>query len=124
MAVSNIQSIASRRRSPVREVQDEIRQMERSIDGALAENGELIAKMIRVGQVAKLSPAAGQKALERAIECLTAGTRMRALALATHEDLRGVVGKIDLRELGWGDMDDSPSDIAQDAGAATPAVAR
>lgn len=109
MTASNIQSITSRRRSPVREVQDEIRQMERSIDGTLADNGALIAKMLRVAQVAKVKPETGQQALERAVECLTLGTRMRALAIQTHEDLREVVGKIDLRELGWGDLDESPS---------------
>lgn len=98
------------RRSPAREVQDDIRHLERTIDEALAGGGTLLSRMLTAGSMAGLPPADGQAAIERTLACLGAGTSMRAEALAVHQQLREISGKIDLRELGWGGLVDSPSD--------------
>lgn len=95
--------------SPARLVQNDFRALEATIDEAIASGGELIGRMMRVGQLASLSPGDGQKAVEAAAACLNAGIQMRAHALDAHEELRSIAGRVRLRELGWGDLVDSPS---------------
>lgn len=96
------------RHSPARVVQEEIRGLEQTIDEAIAGGGSLLARMVTVGTAAALPPSAGQAAIERAIACLSAGSTMRAEAIAVHDELRKISGKVDLRELGWGDLVNSP----------------
>lgn len=110
MAEPQLRLTQRSRRSPAREVQDDIRHLERTIDEAIAGGGTLLSRMLTAGSMAGLPPADGQAAIERTVACLDAGTSMRAEALAVHQQLREISGKIDLRELGWGGLVDSPSD--------------
>lgn len=113
------------RHSPAREVQEDIRGLEQVIDDAIAGGGNLLHRMIQVGKAANVAPDAGQAVIERTIACLVAGSTMRAEALAVHSELRGITGKIDLRELGWGDLVNSPETalVAKEPAALEPAAA-
>jgi hypothetical protein len=95
-------------RSPAREIQDQIRAMEGGIDQALADGGELIGKILRTGRIAGLHAVQVQRPIERVIASLTVGTQMRASIHGAHQDLRHLLKKIDLPELGWGDLGPSP----------------
>lgn len=78
------------------------------IDGALAGGSRLLADMLVAGGEGGILPQMSQRAIERMHECLKAGIEMRALAIATHHDLRKIMGRIDMVELGWGDGEDCP----------------
>ena len=91
-----------------RRVQIGINELKSTIDGALADSGRLLADILVAGQDGNILPQASQRALERMHECLKAGIEMRALAIATHHDLRKIMGRTDLIAVGWGDMGDSP----------------
>lgn len=108
------------RHSPVREVQNDIRLLEQHIDETLAGGSDLLARMLRTGKLAGVRPEDGQTAIEAAAACLQAGVAMRAHALDTHERLREITGLINLRELGWGDLVDSPS--SRTSGVGEPAT--
>ena len=80
-----------------------------TIDGALADGGRLMAEMITAGQESGVLPQTSQRAIERVHECLKAGLQMRALAVATHHDLRKIMGRMDLDIVGFGDVGPTPS---------------
>lgn len=111
MAEPQLRLAPRSRHSPARDVQEDICHLERTIDQAIAGGGTLLSRMLTAGSMAGLPPAEGQTAIERAVACLGAGTSMRAEALAVHQELREISGKIDLRELGWGGLVDSPSSV-------------
>ncbi len=94
-----------------RRVQIGVNDLKATIDGALAEGGRLMANMLVAGQEAGVLPQTGQRALERVHECLRAGIEMRALAIATHHDLRKIMGKVDLDVVGFGDVGHSPENL-------------
>ncbi len=108
------------RRSPAREVQQDIHAFERKIDEALADGGTLLASMLRVGTMANVAAGSGQAALERTMEALDAGVTMRARILDVHDELRDIVSTLDLRELGFGALVDSPKTNAEPRGSVTP----
>ena len=87
-----------------RRVQVGINGLKTTIDGALADGGRLMADILTAGQEGKILPQMSQRAIERMHECLRAGIEMRALAIATHHDLRKIMGQLNLEEVGWGDM--------------------
>jgi len=91
-----------------RRVQIGINELKTTIDGALADGSRLMADILNAGQEAKVLPQMSQRAIERMHDCLKAGIEMRALAIATHHDLRKIMGKIDLDAVGYGDTDPSP----------------
>jgi hypothetical protein len=91
-----------------RRVQIGINELKSTIDGALADSSRLMAEILIAGQEAHILPQATQRAVERIHACLTAGLEMRSLAIATHHDLRKIMGRTNLTEVGWGDLGDSP----------------
>lgn len=86
-----------------RRVQVGINNIEEVIDGALADGSRLLADILNAGQEGHILPQITQRSIERMHDCLKAGIEMRALAIATHHDLRKIMGQIDMVELGWGD---------------------
>jgi hypothetical protein len=92
-----------------RRVQIGINDLKSTIDGALADGSRLMAEILNAGQEAKVLPQLSQRAIERMHDCLRAGIEMRALAIATHHDLRKVMGQIDLEAVGYGDTETSPA---------------
>jgi|SRR6187402_3416948 len=92
-----------------RRVQIGINELETVIDGALADGGRLMADMLNSGQEAGVLPQSSQRAIERIHQCLKAGIEMRALAIATHHDLRKIMGQTDLDAVGYGDIGESPA---------------
>lgn len=84
--------------------------LETVIDGALADGSRLMTDILLAGQEGKILPQVTQRAIERMHECLKAGIEMRALAVATHHDLRKIQGRIDMDALGWGGGDGCPGD--------------
>lgn len=96
------------RHSPAREVQEDIRGLEEGIDSVLAGNADLLSRMLRVGQRAGLARADGQPAIDLAIASLQSGSTMRTQVLDLHDQLRSIGDRIDLKELGWGDLVPSP----------------
>jgi hypothetical protein len=105
------------RHSPAREVQEEIRELEHGIDSVLAGNADLLARMLRVGQRAGLPLADGQPAIDLAIASLQSGSTMRTQVLNLHDQLRSIGDRIDLKELGWGDLVPSPKTARADSAA-------
>lgn len=97
-----------------RRVQIGINELKSTIDGALADGGRLLADILVAGQDGHVLPQTSQRAIERMHECLKAGIEMRALAIATHHDLRKIMGKLDLAAVGWGDFENSPGIDAGD----------
>jgi len=91
-------------------VQFGIHALESTIDGALADGGRLMADMLNAGQEVGVRPQISQRALERMHECLKAGIAMRAQIIATHHDLRKIMGQVDLQALGYGDGADCPKE--------------
>jgi len=85
-----------------------INDLKATMDGALADGGRLLADILAAGQEAGIVPQTTQRAIERMHECLGVGIQMRALAIATHHDLRKIMGRIDLVAVGWGDTGPSP----------------
>lgn len=114
MAEANLKVVSHPHRSPVRDVQDRVRAVESSHDETIAGIGDLVAGMARFGAAAKVGQVEGQQALDRVVQTLVAAARMRALVIAAHQDMREAYGTLDLRELGFGAMDDSP-DVAKGA---------
>jgi hypothetical protein len=98
-----------------RRVQIGINELKGTIDGALADSGRLLADILTAGQEAGILPQTTQRAIERMHECLSAGIQMRALAIMTHHDLRKIVGRVNLAEVGWGDTGPSPGGMADPA---------
>jgi len=92
-----------------RRVQIGINELKVTIDGALADGGRLFADILNAGQEAHVLPQVSQRAIQRMHECLKAGIEMRALAIATHHDLRKIMGQLDLQAVGYGDTELSPS---------------
>ena len=88
--------------------------LEGVIDGALADGSRLLTDMLMACQEGRLLPQMTQRAIERMHECLKAGIEMRSLAISTHHDLRKVMGRIDMVELGWGNGEDCPPAIGDD----------
>jgi len=101
-----------------RRVQIGINDLKATIDGALVDGGRLFTEILGAGREASILPQATQRVVERMHECLKAGIEMRALAIATHHDLRKIMGRTDLIAVGWGDLGDSPviTDAADEAG--------
>ncbi|WP_294394473.1 hypothetical protein [uncultured Sphingomonas sp.] len=91
-----------------RRVQIGINDLKTTIDGALVDGGKLMGDIITAGQQAGTLPQTSQRAIERMHECLRAGIEMRALAIATHHDLRKIMGQTDLEAVGFGDLGHSP----------------
>ena len=87
-----------------------INALETAIDQTLAEGSRLMADMFAAGQDLEVIPQVSQRALEHMQECLRVGLQMRAQAITTHHDLRKIMGKLDLQELGFGDQADCPPD--------------
>jgi len=92
-----------------RRVQIGINELKSTIDGALADGSRLMADILCAGHEAKVLPQVSQRAIERMHECLKAGIEMRALAIATHHDLRKIMGRTNLPAVGFGDMEPSPA---------------
>lgn len=82
--------------------------LEEVIDGALADGSRLLSEILMAGQEGRILPQITQRAIERMHECLRAGIEMRSLAVSTHHDLRKIMGKIDMVELGWGLGEECP----------------
>ena len=99
-----------------RRVQIGINDFKGTIDGALADGSRLMSDILCAGQEARILPQLSQRAIERMHECLKAGIEMRALAIATHHDLRKIMGKLDLQTVGYGDVDPSPAMPVGDEG--------
>ena len=91
-----------------REVQDGIRRIEGSIDAMMAEGAMLLAKSLRATQEAGVAPAFAHRAIKRQMSMLSTALEMRELAFTAHQDMRGVLKKVDLDVVGWGDMGPSP----------------
>jgi len=91
-----------------RRVQMGINDIEGTIDGALADGSRLLAEILNAGQEGHILPQITQRAVQRMHDCLKDGIEMRALAIATHHDLRKIMGQIDMVELGWGDGNTCP----------------
>lgn len=91
-----------------RRVQAGIHDLKSTIDGALADSSRLLADILGAGRDGRVLPQVSQRAVERMHECLKAGIEMRALAIATHHDLRKIMGRTDLAAVGWGDLEPSP----------------
>ena len=91
-----------------RRVQIGINGIEQTIDGALADGSRLLAEILNAGQEGHILPQVTQRAIERMHKCLKAGIEMRSLAIATHHDLRKIMGQIDMVALGWGDGNNCP----------------
>ena len=94
-----------------RRVQIGINELKGTIDGALADGGRLLADILVAGQEAHVLPQTSQRAIERMHDCLRAGIEMRALAIATHNDLRKIMAKLDLQAVGFGDMGPTPAAV-------------
>ena len=92
-----------------RRVQVGINDLKTTIDDALADSSRLLADMLRAGREAQVLPQTSQRAIERMHNCVRAGIEMRALAIATHNDLRKIMGKLDLEAVGFGDMGPTPA---------------
>jgi hypothetical protein len=97
-----------------RRVQTGINGLEDVIDGALADGTRLLTEMLMACQEGRILPQITQRAIERMHECLKAGIEMRSLAISTHHDLRKIMGRIDMVELGWGGGEDCPPAIGDD----------
>lgn len=95
-------------------VQMGINGLEEVIDGALADGSRLMTDILLAGQEGHILPQVTQRAIERMHECLKAGIEMRALAVATHHDLRKINGRIDWAELGWGNPENCPTGMGDD----------
>lgn len=120
MSQTNLQR-GHARVSPARTVQNGIRAIETNLDETLAEGGTLLAQMMQVNKLGRLAPDDGQKAIDATIACLAAIADSRARAMEAHQGLRDAVAKIDLREMGWGGLDDSPpSSFAPNGEARSP----
>jgi len=91
-----------------RRVQIGITELKSTIDTALADGGRLMADMLNAGQEAGILPQVTQRAIERVHQCLKAGLEMRALAIATHHDLRKIKSGLDLDAVGFGDAGNTP----------------
>lgn len=91
-----------------RRVQMGINELKHTIDGAIADGGRLLADILNAGQEGRILPQITQRSIERMHACLKAGIEMRALAIATHHDLRKIMGQIDMVALGWGDGNGCP----------------
>ena len=98
-----------------RRVQIGINNIEATIDGALADGSRLLAEILNAGQEGHILPQITQRSIERMHNCLKAGIEMRALAIATHHDLRKIMGQIDMIELGWGDGNICPPAAGDDS---------
>lgn len=98
-----------------RRVQIGINGLKGTIDGALADGGRLLAEICTAGQEGGVLPQVSQGAIERMHDCLKAGIEMRALAIATHHDLRKIMGRLNLVELGWGDTGFSPTGAIEES---------
>ena len=96
------------RLSPVREVRDGVRSLERLNDDMLAGGGALLASMIHANRLAGAAPELGQPAIRATIEWLNAMASMREMAIGAHAELRAAAGQVNLREMGWGDLTDCP----------------
>ena len=94
-----------------RRVQIGINELKSTIDGALADGSRLMAEMLMAGQEAGVLPQNSQRVFERIHACLKAGLEMRSLAIATHHDLRKIMGTLDMIAVGYGDAGDSPPPI-------------
>jgi hypothetical protein len=93
-----------------RRVQVTINELKGTIDDALAGGGRLMADIVDAGQEAHVLPQISQRAVERIHECMAAGIRMRALAIATHHDLRKIMNRLDLDAVGFGDLGPTAQD--------------
>jgi len=91
-----------------RRVQIGITELKSTIDGALADGGQLFADILNAGQEARILPQITQRAVERMHACLKAGIEMRAQAIATHHDLRKIMSMIDMEAVGFGDAGGTP----------------
>lgn len=91
-----------------RRVQLGITDLKSTIDTALADGSRLMADMLNAGQEAGILPQISQRAIERVHQCLKVGLEMRALAIATHHDLRKIKNGLDLEAVGFGDAGNSP----------------
>lgn len=106
-AVSQLAPVS--RASVARLVQIEIHGLENSIDTALSGSGSLLTRMVDAGQRAKLPAGEGQAAIDRLVAGIVAARTMRAEIVAVHDELRTIGDRINLREMGWGDLVPSPA---------------
>ena len=106
------------RASVARLVQIHIHGLEQTIDHALSGGGSLLTRMVDAGQAAKLSAGEGQAAIDRVVASIDAARTMRAEIVAAHDELRTIGGRINLREMGWGDLVPSPASAAAASGVA------
>ena len=92
-----------------REVQDGIRHIEGTIDAMMAEGAMLLAKSIRATAEAAVAPAFAHRMIKRQVSMLSTALEMRELAFTAHQDMRGVLKRIDTEVVGWGDLGPSPT---------------
>jgi hypothetical protein len=101
------------RPSSARILQNQLKGVETSYDDALADSGEMIGKVIRAAREGDVPLARIQKSLRLLNASITKGLDARADAHRFHQDLRMIMGTLDMRELGWGDTGSSPASIDQ-----------
>lgn len=100
--------------SPVRDVQDEVKHLERLNDDMLASGGALLASVMEANRLAGAKPELGQPAIRATLDWLNAMVAARERGIGAHAEFRTAVGQVNLREMGWGDLTDCPSVATSD----------
>ena len=92
------------------EVATQVRAVESSIDGTLADMAELQSRMMRVTAIAQVGPAAIHPALQELSAALSTLIEARAAIVNCHSELAAARGKVPgLRTVSWGDDGECPS---------------
>ena len=87
-----------------RQLRDEIRSQEDTIDAALAGQARLVSALLEARRAANVSARTGENALERAFEAIEHGRELRKSVLAMHKEL----AQLNVRELAVGDVFECP----------------
>lgn len=92
-----------------REVADQVRTVEDSIDTTLAEIAELQSRMMRINALAHIGPAAIHPALHELAGALSTLVAARASIVSCHSELAAARSKVPgLRTVSWGDDGQCP----------------
>ena len=92
------------------EVATQVRAVENSIDGTLADMAELQSRMMRITAIAQVGPAAIHPALQELSAALSTLIEARAAIVNCHSELAAARGKVPgLRTVSWGDDGECPS---------------
>jgi hypothetical protein len=91
------------------EVATQVREVEDSIDGTLAEIAELQARIMRANAVAHTGFGTIHGALEQLAHAISGLIQTRGSIVACHAELAGAKGKVPgLRTVSWGDGEECP----------------